>query len=151
MILISKLVFRSFDEHVRARASSAVARVWRDSCRWGRRRRCRRPRCRFQRQSTKPNLLRGPKGKRIHLRAQTNPAAFEPRKMDDDDDEVELRNPRSFSFEDVGGGVAQAAGCGYRRCVRCGRHARELVAAHVATMRVRTRDCFRFGQQTLHL
>jgi hypothetical protein len=55
-------------------------------------------------------------------RAQTNSAAFEPRKTEDegdDDKEVELRIPGSFSFEDVGGGAAQAAGGGvYRRFVR---------------------------------
>jgi calcium/calmodulin-dependent protein kinase I len=39
-------------------------------------------------------------------RAQANPTAFEPRKME----EVELRIPGSFSFENVGGGAAQAAG-----------------------------------------
>jgi hypothetical protein len=51
-------------------------------------------------------------------RAQTDPAAFQPRKAeaeedDDDDDEgVELRIPGSFSFEDVGGGGAAAGGAG---------------------------------------
>jgi len=34
-------------------------------------------------------------------RAQTNPAAFQPRKTDDDDEEAELQIPGSFSFEDV--------------------------------------------------
>jgi hypothetical protein len=49
-------------------------------------------------------------------RAQASPAAFEPRKVEeeeeeeDDDEEVELRIPGSFSFENVGGGAAQAAG-----------------------------------------
>ena len=45
--------------------------------------------------------------------AQTNPAAFLPRKTEeednDNDNEVELRMPRYFDFEDVGGGAARAA------------------------------------------
>ena len=49
-------------------------------------------------------------------RAQSDPTAFRPRKMEeededeDEDDEVELRIPGSFSFENVGGGAAQDAG-----------------------------------------
>jgi hypothetical protein len=78
-------------------------------------------------------------------RAQANPVAFEPRKMEeedneeDDGEEVELRIAGSFSFENVGGGAAQAAGGAgtYRRCDRRGRHAREFVAGHAAAMKVR--------------
>jgi hypothetical protein len=45
-------------------------------------------------------------------RTQTNPAAFQPCKTEEevDDEEVELQIPGSFSFENVGGGVAQGAG-----------------------------------------
>jgi hypothetical protein len=44
-------------------------------------------------------------------RAQINPAASQPRNLEEekvnDDDEVELRFPGSFGFEDVGRGAAQ--------------------------------------------
>jgi hypothetical protein len=68
-----------------------------------------------------------------------------------EEEEVELRMPGSFDFEDHDSDVVGVAGAGTVDSVRCDPHAWELVAAHTGEMMVRTRRTFRSFRISFHL
>jgi hypothetical protein len=69
-------------------------------------------------------------------------------KDEDEDEEVELPIPGSFDIEDQ---ENRCCACRYRRSIRCGRHARELVVAHAGDVMVRTRKTFHSFRISSHL